>query len=149
PPAMSVMHRSVSFNDVFAVDDYDLWAGGFLEGSNPDTTLFHWNGDTWTEHPEFSGIGAVEALWGFSGHDIWAVGGFEGGPALHFDGQAWTSVPVTGPGLSQSLAAIWGACPNDLWTVGFADFTQSANDFRPTVFHWDGAAWTGVDAPSN
>lgn len=52
---------------LWALDPSDLWAGA------SQSTIFHRTGETWCR--EFiGGIGAVNALWGATGEDIWAAG---------------------------------------------------------------------------
>ncbi|HEY8375215.1 MAG TPA: hypothetical protein VIK91_01950 [Nannocystis sp.] len=45
-------------------------------------------------------------------------------------------------GLPGALMSVWGSGPDDVWVVG-ADAGSG-----PAIMHWDGAAWTDLDAPS-
>lgn len=70
----------------------------------------------------------LEAIWGSSPGDLWAVG--DKGTIRHYTaGSArWTIVasPTTQP-----LHAIWGTSANDIWAVGDGG----------TILHYDGKAW--------
>ncbi|HEX8702579.1 MAG TPA: hypothetical protein VF815_27345 [Myxococcaceae bacterium] len=77
----------------------------------------------------------LEGLWGFSENDVWAVGGWGRGVALHWDGSGWKQVALPS---SEPLRGIWGASPEDVWAVGL----------NGTVLRWNGTAWRRVPAPT-
>jgi hypothetical protein len=87
--------------------------------------------------------------------DIWAVGGFyhpaeeATGPTqpltMHWDGIAWTIVPVPEVGSQYGLAGMAGVASDDVWAVGSA--SPEAGGDRPLTVHWDGTAWTEVASP--
>ncbi len=85
------------------------------------------------EHPTPQG-NYLRRVWGFSKNDIWAVGDL--GTILHYDGKAWTSMPLLDSERRQvgdrPLVGIWGARPDDIWAVGDAGL----------ILHYDGKAWT-------
>lgn len=66
-----------------------------------------------------------DAVWGTSPTDVWAVGYRN---AYHWDGSAWSAVPV---GDTAWFSAVWAASPNDAWGGG-----------PYFLGHWDGTAWT-------
>lgn len=69
----------------------------------------------------------LEAIWGSSADDIWAVGAL--GVIRHTSGDsAWSVVPSP---TSADLHAIWGSSANDVWAVGDGG----------TVLHYDGTEW--------
>src|SRR5687768_3142032 len=80
--------------------------------------------------------------------DVWAVG-FHGGygssdPEVlieHWDGTAWSLVPVTDTGILRGIDVV---APDDIWAVGNTD------DFvvGTLTMHWDGTAWSRVPSPS-
>lgn len=75
----------------------------------------------------------VRAFWADSASSLWAVGSGKGSAALHWDGEAWSEVPL--PAGVEQLTDIDGTGPNDIWVVG------NFND----LLHFDGGAWTRVD----
>ena len=120
----------------------------------------------------------LDAVWGTSPSDIWAVG--HEGMALHYDGSGWTQVPT---GTSEVIFALWGASPDKYWAgtgdgdvlawngsewapdswfaANNVDTSQgiasihgsSANDVwvstRSFLFHWDGSMWSSVAMPED
>jgi hypothetical protein len=73
---------------------------------------------------------------GVASDDVWAVGS-AGGLSLaeHWDGQAWSVVPVPA---GVSLASVVAIASDDVWAVGGAG---------PVIVHWDGTAWSVVPGP--
>jgi hypothetical protein len=91
--------------------------------------------------------------------DVWAVGAlFPESPddvytplALHFDGSAWTQIPVPLPEASPSamLRAVGGTSPSDVWAVGIKFEGNAHNPGRMSelLAHWDGTSWSIVPSP--
>jgi len=90
----------------------------------------------WTPAPTTGKVGTLNAIWGSSAHDVWAVG--PGGNVAHFDGQSWSRVDVGLPDVdSSTLFAVTGTGPKDVWAVGRLG----------QVAHYDGVSWkTGPTA---
>ena len=81
----------------YAADDV------ILVGS--DGTVLRWNGDIWRREPTPT-FEPIFSLWGRSQDDIYAVGGWQAGSLLHFDGAEWTEVDgEVGAGLSGVFTA--------------------------------------------
>lgn len=74
----------------------------------------------------------LNAIWGFSSDNLWAVG--DSGQILHWDGTVWA---LTSSGTSRNLSSVWGASPTDVWAVGDAG----------TLLHFDGTSWTTTPTP--
>ncbi|MDA3630136.1 hypothetical protein OU415_32235 [Saccharopolyspora sp. WRP15-2] len=131
----------------FAADD--VWAvGGAGRG-----TAQHWDGRAWTDVPvpdlaehdyESWKLTDVE---GVASNDLWAVG-YSTWPngsrtiALHWDGRAWTEVPVPDvdedPGVIEALDNVLALAPDDVWVGGHR--TVQGQEV-PFTAHWDGRAW--------
>lgn len=75
----------------------------------------------------------LQALWGSSAIDIWAVGGHGG--LLRWNGALWA--PYRSP-TTAVLESVWGSGANDVWAVGHG----------ATILHWDGLQWSQVPAPA-
>jgi hypothetical protein len=86
--------------------------------------------------------------------DCWAVGFYGAavtlGQVLHFDGTAWSSVPIPEPGGQASSAydylnAVTCTSSVSCWAVGYYrnQYRASVNE----ILHWNGATWTTVAAP--
>lgn len=79
---------------------------------------------------------AVNAIWGSSSTDIYAVG--SNGLILHFDGTAWAT--QTSP-TTLHLRSVWGSSSTDVYAVG--DGPASALQYA-TIIHNNGTSWTLV-----
>lgn len=75
---------------------------------------------------------ALNAIWGSSPGDVWAVG--NRGTLLHWAG-SWTAVEKM---TNADLFAVRGRSASDLWVAGA----------RGTVLHWDGIGWVPEHAPT-
>lgn len=103
-------------------------------------TIVHYDGSEATLQ---SGVTAepLWGVWGAASDDLWAVGGggfVEDSPVLiHYDGSAWTEVPVTleSPNV-HAFFKVWGSAADDVYVVGQ----------RGVVIHYDGSSWTELDS---
>ena len=96
-----------------------------------DDAAFWVDAGQWTTQK--SGVTrTINAIWGFSDTDIWAVGA--GGAILHYNGGGWSLQPSP---TDQNLYGIWGPAPGELWAVGKAG----------TALHFDGIGWSSVTIP--
>lgn len=77
----------------------------------------------------------LHTVWGSGPSDIWAAGNMTA--ALHWDGRAWTLVPL-GVDSGVDIAALWGSGPADVFAVG-----------NRGVLHWDGREWARTNAPAD
>ncbi|MBN9160420.1 MAG: hypothetical protein BGO98_18075 [Myxococcales bacterium 68-20] len=73
--------------------------------------------------------GVLEAVWGSSASDVWAVG--DKGTIRHIAAGDTQWEIVTSP-TKEPLHGLWGSSPNDVWAVGDSG----------TILHWDGATWS-------
>jgi hypothetical protein len=64
---------------------------------------------------------------GNASNDIW-TGGVQ---VLHWDGEAWSAVPIDTGNPNQYFADVWSVAPNDVWVAG-----------DQVVAHFDGSSWT-------
>ena len=131
-----------SFAELTGVADLspsNAWAvgqggsGGLLE---------HWNGTAWSSvalpDPNFT-PGVDESISASSASDIWVVGstvntatGTTAGEGLHFNGTAWSVVPMPlGAGAVTDISA------TDAWAVGGASIEK-----------WNGTSWSVVPSPA-
>lgn len=140
---------------VFMVSSTEGWAFG-AKGS-----ILHYSGGTWTLLPSnlvpTSPVSLMEFSSGFfnSANDGWVVG--TDGVIVHFDGVNYGT--VTSPTFNNFTSISFGepclvlkTCdssigggpinPSDGWAVGNATVTGSVTPFEPTIYHWNGFAWT-------
>ena len=98
--------------------------------------LFGWDGKQWS----WTYVREVMLhLSGSSERDVWAVGA--GGIAYHWNGQAWSPVPVpvkeTLTGIKATLHGVWVHSPSEAWAVGD----------EGTILRWNGTAWSAQASP--
>jgi hypothetical protein len=131
-----------SFAELTGVVDLsptDAWAVG-VGGSGG--LLENWNGNVWSSvalpDPNFT-PGTGESISAGSASDIWVVGstvnpttGATTGEALHFNGTAWSVVPMPA-----AASAVTEISADDAWAVGGASIEQ-----------WNGNAWNIVPSPT-
>jgi hypothetical protein len=90
-------------------------------------------------------------------NDIWAVGHQHGGGHVqvssgHWDGTAWSLVPMPEPGVGDNgLNAVAVASPNDVWAVGFSATGDGVHgegsNYGPIAYEWDGTDWVQATLP--
>jgi hypothetical protein len=103
---------------------------------------------SWTEMNNTGSLGPLNAVWGTSQSDVFAVGwipnstGNPGGNLImHYDGLLWSNMPVPTDDTA-FVAGIWGASSSDAFAVG-ADYEGGF------VFRYDGSSWsTATNAAS-
>jgi hypothetical protein len=122
--------RAVSANDVWAVG-YHLAVFGVNQVYQ--TSIFHWNGSTWSVVPSPDQNQENNYLWSVDGtaaNDAWAVGFYDTGFELrsmtqHWDGSAWSIVPSPNQSdVIDELTDVVTLSGSDAWAVG-----QSAGFF--------------------
>jgi hypothetical protein len=144
--------------DVEALAARNAWAVGWYydTGFVAESLVLHWNGTSWlkTDVPNpGNGINQLYGVGASSPTDVWAVGtttsagdprGSRHPLALHYNGTAWSTVPMpdtaSGSALLRSVTAI---SPTDAWAVG----SQSGYS-QPVAYHWNGTAWSLVSTPA-
>jgi WD40 repeat protein/thiol-disulfide isomerase/thioredoxin len=157
-----------SSDDVWAVGvQSDTIVRGGGGGLAPHPLALHWDGKTWSVTPVGNspspddtsnvplGVAAT------SGNEVYAVGGIlgEGGSdsiARHWDGTKWTQAEVSVPKPPESsgppqdqLSGVTALSKDNVWAVGtyIRSGAKPVNNVSPLVMHWDGKAWSYVDAP--
>ncbi len=81
--------------------------------------------------------------------NVWAIGSLGPTPAaLHYDGSAWTQIPVPAPAGSSRvvLNGVGGTLTSDAWAVGTAVWPDGS--LTEVLEHWDGATWSVVPPPT-
>lgn len=86
-------------------------------------SILHYDGAGWSR--QYTGASSL-ALWGSSGHDVFAIGGTS---IMHYDGVSWSA---QASGAVGNLFGVWGSAPNDVFAVGV----------NGTILHYDGSSWS-------
>lgn len=79
--------------------------------------------------------------------DVWAVGGYIIGKGVqmaltqHWDGNSWTTVPVSQPPERNELNSVAAISADDVWAVGEHDPKGSGGSRLCLIEHWDGHGW--------
>src|SRR5207253_6821175 len=91
--------------------------------------------------PNVGNCGSLSSVSAVTATDIWAVG-YPGclvstpdSMVEHWDGQAWSVVPITYT--AEYLHAVAAVAANDVWAVGGGDSSDP-----PLIEHWNGMGWT-------
>jgi len=133
----------------------DAWAVGQANSS----LLEHWNGTAWSAvtlpDPSFT-PGANDSISASSASDIWVVGSTlntatdEFVPeALHFNGTAWSVVPMPQAGTNTStIGAVTDISATNAWAVGEDIGATSAVGGSTLIEHWNGSSWSIVPSPT-
>lgn len=140
-------------NDAWAVGDYYT-----QDNANVFRNLaLHWDGTRWTATAP-PNVGTQEntlfSVSALPSGQAWAAGYYADSRfrirALveHFDGHAWSVLPVPQPGANRdTLFAISAVNDDDVWAVGGTQATANG-PFHTLVEHWDGHDWSVVPTPN-
>tara|TARA_R110000782_G_scaffold101029_16_gene187635 strand:+ start:9126 stop:10463 length:1338 start_codon:yes stop_codon:yes gene_type:complete len=159
PPLAATGGRS--FNHIRAIDgasEDDGWAAGTAQevnlGFGPAAMMIRWDGSQWTQYDLFpilssTAFSSVEALTVISGDNAWAAG-FDYDNArqqtipliLHWDGSAWSNVPVPSFDNSAELRAIAARSADDIYAAGTQ--TEAGGSPHALILHYDGVQWSVV-----
>jgi hypothetical protein len=153
--ADAVSGFTAELNAVLDLSPVNAYAVGL--GSAP--TVEHWNGTAWSPVtlPDASFEPAAgQSISATSASDIWLVGttfnlatGKTLAEALHFDGTAWTVVPMAQPGSNTpTIGAVTAVSPSNAWAVGEQIGATSAPGGNTLTEHWDGTSWSVVPSPT-
>ena len=141
--------------DTTCTSTWSCWAvgGSFSElgnNSQPHAISDRWNGSTWSAGPDITPAGTTASLlWGVTcvgASDCWAVGAQQlvakQPPvplAEHWDGSAWSAVPV--PVVSAYLYSVTCVTASDCWAVG-SSLDGNKNPATGIIVHWNGSVWS-------
>ena len=135
---------SGQINDVWIVDEDDIWVVGEINVPDPDSSwngtgretfnAAHWNGEKW-EYIHIRGnlmndVGPLNSIWYFDENNIW-VAGFP----IHWDGNKWTLYHLQDMGLDVSVDYIWASSPDDIYFVGL----------EGSIVHYDGKDFKKIE----
>jgi len=98
-----------------------------------DGSILHYNGSTWQTELDSGLADELNAIWGTSSSNIYAVGRDDvlgQGIILHYDGTLWTKSYISSGGV-YSFYAVWGTSNSDIFVNG--------ND---CILHFNGLTWT-------
>jgi hypothetical protein len=132
-----------SIDAMWGADPADVW----VAGSNG--ILLHCDGTGWSKASSGTTL-RISQLWGAAADDVWALGSDESGVApnasalVHWDGRAWSAVPLPSQDSRLVGRSLWGTSRQDLWAGGCGAHA-SGGAFGALLFHWDGTGWTRME----
>ena len=154
--SLVVTGSAAQLNGVVDLSPANAWAVGLGSGG---ALLEHWNGSAWSTvtipDPDFT-PGADESISASSATDVWVVGttvntttGTTSAEALHFNGTAWTVVPMAQPGTNTpTIGAVTAISATNAWAVGEDIGATSAVGGSTLIEHWNGTSWSIVPSPT-
>ncbi|NMC69778.1 MAG: hypothetical protein GYA57_06875 [Myxococcales bacterium] len=122
---------SVTFNDVFAVRDTNVWVVG------SGGTVLQWSGSGWTNRSDAGFTGTLRGVWSLSSPTTVVVVG-DRGALRTWNGSTWTTPTVT-PALdtNETLYDVQGWASNSIAAIG----GRASYPFHATVVGFDGTTW--------
>ena len=136
------------------------WTGrGYNDQTDSRTVILHWDGRTWTRVPSPSpsrdnmllGVSVTAAgnAWAYGITESGLPGAGDTELILHWNGSAWTQVPVPGPIADPTQGWIYhvtAVSADSAWAVGSA--TDAARLSVTAIWRWSGSSWTRMPSPS-
>ncbi len=131
---------------------FDIWGSSpkdvYVVGHNERGfgKMFHFDGKNWNPINLPLGLFSLEAIFGFSKEDVWAVGilsyenpnpppnFLDSSLVVHYDGSTWQPASLT---KQRGLTSIWGRSPEDIWAGGI----------NGALYHYDGNFWRADSVP--
>lgn len=134
--------RGNFLNDVWGLDENNVWAVGYVELAEGSSGIIKWNGSNWSPFPSDRGV--KSGIFGFDFNNLIYVGESSNrGIIGRWNGVNWTLYDgdyfKSQGNTVYPLKAVWGSSPEDVWAVGD----------RGTIVHWDGVEWKKVESPVN
>jgi hypothetical protein len=150
--------RKVSFPDsstatvssVTAAPDGTAWLGGSTPSTGTSTNILveQWNGKAWHVVKTGLGPGSLDSVRVTASGDVYFAGSdSEGGMAGYSHDGSWTVLPSAAIE-TYKINDVLGISPANVWAVGL-NFNNEVGIYAAVVNHWNGTAWTTVNAPAN
>jgi len=120
-------------NDVWIVDENNIWAVGNIETDSGEYNAAHWDGSKWEMLGIYSNTLDLLSIYYFSDDDIWVT---DFGFPIHWDGNGWTLYHLQNMGMAGVSAgnAIWASSTNNIYFVGYQD----------SIVHYDGSTFRKI-----
>jgi hypothetical protein len=127
-----------NFNGIYGFSDTEIWCAGVRANQ---AYIGNWNGSNWKDYDwnyfQSQGFTAypLNAIWGSSPEDIWAVG--REGTIVHWDGEKWKKVDLSLPE-DFIFWDIHGTDANNVYAAG------NVENEEYKLFHYDGTQWNEI-----
>ena len=117
---------SGEINDVWIVDEDNIWIVGNIETDSGTFNAARWDGDRWNMM-QIHNLAPLYSIWYFDDNNVWVCSGFP----KHWDGYEWTMYHLQNMGLDVSVEHIWASSPSDIYFVGY----------EGSIVHYDGSTF--------
>ncbi|MBU1065426.1 hypothetical protein KKC74_11580 [bacterium] len=126
-------------NDVFIVDENNVWAVGDIDTGDSSYNAIHWDGEKWSlinievEYLGRTYFKKLTSILYFNNNDIWVT---DLCSPLHWDGESWNFYHLYDMGLDACVGdGIWGTSSSDLYFIGKDG----------AIVHYDGQTFEKMD----
>lgn len=125
-------------NDVWIVDENNIWVVGNIEFDEGEYNATIWNGSEWEFIGIYSNTLDLYSIWYFNENNIWVTSHCF---PYHWDGNTWTQYHLNNMGMPGVCAgsAIWAGSPDDMYFVGL----------NGSIVHYDGTNFEQLDSGTN
>ena len=127
---------------VWGTSDQNVYAVGSDARDGTGPLAMRFDGTRWTRIDTGLRRGNLWWVYGPTPDTVFMVGA--GGTVVRHDPRAGTSEVMRTPNNTATLFGVWGASARDVWAVGGVPANNTG-----VIWHYDGAAWTSVEAPDN
>ncbi|TDD02051.1 hypothetical protein E1292_24385 [Nonomuraea deserti] len=153
----------VELTGVMSIAHGDAWAvghAGTMAGDDETALILRWRTGGWQTVPS-PAVGdpdtphRLKAVAASGTNDVWAIGearrlGRTRPVVLHWDGTAWTVVPVPEPSAGDTvLSAVAVRSATEAWAVGHTSSAVAGPAVEPYVLRWNGSTWSRVPTPND
>ncbi|MBK7378949.1 MAG: hypothetical protein IPJ03_08050 [Ignavibacteriales bacterium] len=109
--------------DVWGTDENNVWVCGGVKMNDTVYGIIKWDGIEWKPEKK---IGGLQAIYGFSETDIWAIGG----GVWYYDGGEWISLTEQNEvfNFNGPYTSLWGTSSSDMYL----------GNTWGKIIHWDG-----------
>ena len=128
---------SSSLNDVFIIDEANIWAVGYINTFDSTYNAMHWNGTDWSSksiETFYRGRMVSEPLssiFAFTPNDIWANACYP----IHWNSISWQLYHLTEMGIDvKAIFCCWGLSGQNMFFAGSQGF----------CIHFNGTAWLKI-----
>lgn len=136
PVAVPASVEAAYLDHVAASSDGDVWITG--SDARDQAYTLHWDGTTWQVSYRTTFEPGGDSIAVLAPDDVWLLGrgasSLTAGSARHFDGTAWTTVPI--PGYVDDVSVV---SAQDIWATGLV---SGSTQPLAAVMHWNGQAWS-------
>lgn len=141
---------TATVSSIAAAPDGTAWLGGSTPSTGTSTNILveQWNGKAWHVVKTGLGQGWLKSVRAAASGDVYFAGSdSDGGMTGYSHDGSWTVLPSSAIETFQ-INDVLGISHTNVWAVGL-NFNNEVGVYAAVVNHWNGSAWTTVNAPAN